>query len=71
MVGGYNGEFGFLGRLGRPVAVIAPHEVESWLAAHPRGRVVVRYRGVSTRPAAPVLVDRPYRGARLRVLGAP
>ncbi|HEX7124152.1 MAG TPA: glycosyltransferase family 39 protein [Thermodesulfobacteriota bacterium] len=71
VVGGYNGEFGFLGRLTTPVAVIGPDEVEPWLAAHPRGRVVVRYHDASAAPAASMLVDRPYRGGRLAVLGAP
>ncbi len=70
VVGGYNGEFGFLGRLTTPVAVIERGEVPAWLAAHPGGRVVLRYRDASTRPAAPLLVERPYRGGRLGVLGA-
>lgn len=71
IVGGYTGEFGFLGRLRAPVAALAPEEVGPWLAAHPAGRLVVRYRDLSVRPPAPLLLDRPYRGGRLLVFGAP
>ena len=39
-VGPYSGQFGFLGRLRRPLEEIAAADVAGWLGAHPGGRVV-------------------------------
>ena len=38
----YHGQFHFAGRLAGPIAVIGltGHDVEAWLAAHPRGKVI-------------------------------
>ncbi|WP_341704964.1 glycosyltransferase family 39 protein [Ferrovibrio sp.] len=42
--GDYAGEYQFLGRLARPLAEIGVSEIPAWLAAHPDGWVVTRYR---------------------------
>lgn len=42
-VGDYAGELNFTARLTRPVAIVEPGTLESWLAAHPGGIVVDRY----------------------------
>ncbi|MCB8837701.1 glycosyltransferase family 39 protein [Aurantimonas sp. VKM B-3413] len=39
-VGDYQGEFGFLARLARPIAVVDLDEAADWLAAHPEGMLV-------------------------------
>lgn len=39
-VGPYSGQFGFLGRLRRPLQEIEAADVAGWLVAHPGGRVV-------------------------------
>ncbi len=70
MAGAYAGEFGFLGRLTVPVDVIAAGAAPAWLAAHPAGHVVLRYRDSSERLPWPPIVERPYRGGALGVWGA-
>ena len=39
--GKYHGQFQFLGRLQRPLAVIPPKSLPAWLAVHPDGRAVL------------------------------
>ncbi len=66
VAGGYRGEFGFLGRLRSPVTVLEKSGFSDWLAAHPKGRLVMIYRDRPADPPWPPVSERLYRG---RVLG--
>jgi 4-amino-4-deoxy-L-arabinose transferase-like glycosyltransferase len=60
----YHGQFHFAGRLARPIAVIGltGHDVEAWLAAHARGKVI-SYRDRLPSPSEPQpLAADPFRG---------
>src|SRR5690606_36282013 len=50
-IGDYEGEFSFVARLHRPVAIIAAADAEDWLAAHRDGVVLGRLD--RRHPAAP------------------
>ncbi len=57
----YHGQFHFAGRLTKPIAVIGltGRDVEAWLAAHPRGKVIsYRDRLPSPGEPQPVAADR-------------
>ena len=45
MAGLYQGEFGFLGRLQRPLETVAWKQADAWLAANPQGLMVIRNKG--------------------------
>jgi 4-amino-4-deoxy-L-arabinose transferase-like glycosyltransferase len=53
-VGRYSGEYHFLGRLERPIDIIPPSRVSTWVADHPSGLVIRRGRS----PADLVVVNR-------------
>ncbi len=63
-VGDYQGEFGFLGRLRRPIDVIDSAQAERWLGEHPDGMLVAiglrQDEGLPGRPLldAPFALDR-------------
>ena len=40
----YHGQYHFIGRLERPIAILARENLASWLARHPDGRVIVYHR---------------------------
>lgn len=68
-VGPYRGEFHFHGRLTRPLAILAPEQVDSWSAEHPDGLLVTYTNG--WQPSVPAgvspLHDQEYADARLRL----
>lgn len=66
--GEYHGEFHFLGRLRRPFEEIDYAAVPAWLASHPDGRVIARYRKLPSE-VAPTLYRQPVRGRTLVVWG--
>ncbi len=45
-VGDYHGQFGFQGRLRRPLAEVTAREVDAWLRDHPGGRAVAARRQI-------------------------
>ena len=61
-VGGYHGQFQFLGRLDTPIDAVEPREVGDWLAGNPGGAVVALYRGRVPRDGEGALYVRPFRG---------
>lgn len=56
----YAGEIGFLARLTRPVEVLERPSLDKWLAAHPDGHVIVRYREHETPQGHDILFTQPY-----------
>ena len=53
--GNYQGDFGFLGRLKKPLEIIEDDQAAAWLAAHPQGMVAaVRLRPDETLPGRTV-----------------
>ena len=71
--GTYHGEFQFLGRLERPLAVLHPGMERRWLEDHPGGRVVAVYARVPPHDLPAPELEMPYRGQRLAIwtLGVP
>ncbi len=67
----YHGEFGFLGRLRAPVAVLRAGERAAWFEANPRGRLVMKFRDPPADPPWPPLIAKPYRGRTLGLWRAP
>jgi 4-amino-4-deoxy-L-arabinose transferase-like glycosyltransferase len=67
MAGEYHGQFNFLGRLTRPVAVVPRTELAAWLAAHPNG-VVIQVETAEQTPAP--LYRQVYRGRALAIRDA-
>jgi len=67
MAGEYHGQFNFLGRLTRPVAVVPRTELASWLTAHPDG-VVVQVEAGGQGPAP--VYRQVYRGRALAIRDA-
>jgi 4-amino-4-deoxy-L-arabinose transferase-like glycosyltransferase len=64
-LGKYHGQFQFLGRLQEPVQSLPDARgLRDWLAAHPRGYVLVKYP-VARPEAPPSLSVQPYRGGSL------
>ncbi|HBL30194.1 MAG TPA: glycosyltransferase, partial [Acidobacteria bacterium] len=68
VVGGYHGQFHFLGRLTQPFVLLEGGAAHAWLLAHPRGRVVEDLRYVPP-GAGRVLFSQPYRDDTLVVWG--
>jgi len=61
---GYHGQFGFYGRLTRPVETLDPDQVPAWSAEHPEGYLIAYYpRRVPAHSAA--VHEQPYRGGHL------
>ena len=48
----YNAEFGFEGRLTKPVDVLEPEQAEGWLSTHPGGMLASECKAVK-RPGEP------------------
>jgi hypothetical protein len=63
--GRYHGEYQFAGRLRRPLEVIEPGDVNSWLARHPDGYVVVYSNRLIHEPGDEL--RRPFRGGTVAV----
>jgi 4-amino-4-deoxy-L-arabinose transferase-like glycosyltransferase len=60
----YHGQFGFYGRLTRPIEILEPAQVPGWSAAHPDGYLIACYPGrVPVHSAA--VHEQPYRGGWL------
>jgi len=72
IVGDYHGQWHLAGRLHQPLEEIEAKELKPWLAAHPRGRVVLIHRRADDLPTDLELVfEQPrYRGSRLAIVGA-
>ena len=68
-LGEYQGEFGFSGRLVKPLQVIDPSQATSWSLNHPDG-LMIAYDQSWQPPgssAARPLLEAPYRGGTLRI----
>jgi hypothetical protein len=63
--GRYHGEYQFAGRLRRPLEVIEPGDVGSWLSRHPDGYVVVYSNRLVHEPGDEL--RRPFRGGTVAV----
>lgn len=57
----YHGEFGFLGRLDRPVQQILPKEMKGWFAEHPNGLMFIRTKNPAEYKDYNVIYKQPYR----------
>jgi 4-amino-4-deoxy-L-arabinose transferase-like glycosyltransferase len=68
IAGEYHGQFNFLGRLARPVAVLAPPEVATWATANPTG--VIAVIEPAGHDGAPELFRQSYRGRALAIRAA-
>ncbi len=71
---GYHGQFGFYGRLARPIENLSPEQVPAWSRKHPEGCLIAYYPGRVPGHSVPVY-EQLYRGGRLviwkaRVLAA-
>ncbi len=67
----YHGQFHFLGRLVRPIEVIAPADAAGWLRRHPGGALVAAYRGSPPDGLPPPASAQLYRGQQLGLWLAP
>jgi 4-amino-4-deoxy-L-arabinose transferase-like glycosyltransferase len=67
----YEGEFGFLGRLTRPIVPVYEHEMKSWLDQHRGARVVVRHTSPPSYIYGEPVFEQAYRGHRLGIWLAP
>ena len=67
--GKYHGQFHFLGRLNKPFKIISKSKIDSWLADHPRGRVITYYRRHPPQYKWRLLYSQPYRGGTMVILG--
>jgi 4-amino-4-deoxy-L-arabinose transferase-like glycosyltransferase len=61
-LGKYHGQYNFAGRLRQPIAILDPPELASWIAAHPRGEVIVVERRPHTGGAPRPVYETPFRG---------
>jgi len=61
----YHGQFGFYGRLTRPLLQLAPGEVRHWAGQQPDGYLVTSGRGHAPKPAA---FAQPYQSGYLAIL---
>jgi 4-amino-4-deoxy-L-arabinose transferase-like glycosyltransferase len=66
--GKYHGQFHFLGRLSKPMAIIGDGEVADWVRRNPRGKIVTYHRRVPDR-AQPDFVQ-PFRAKTIAVWDA-
>lgn len=68
----YHGQFQFVGRLRRPLAVILPGSERRWLKEHPGGRVVAYSHGEASPAGLPEAEFRqPFRGQTVGLYAAP
>lgn len=67
IVGDYNGEFQFAGKLTRPIEKLAPEQVEAWLAGHSDGLLVTLSTGWQPRTPAPPDYEQALGEGRLRL----
>lgn len=66
----YQGEITFLARLRVPVASLERNQVNDWLAGHPGGMVMIRYKNAEEVSAYKMHFSAPYRGKRMGVFSA-
>jgi hypothetical protein len=66
----YHGQYDFLGRLTRPLAVVPEPEVANWLAQNPDGKAVVYYRKEPYDGPGKVELSQPYRGGYAAIVGS-
>jgi 4-amino-4-deoxy-L-arabinose transferase-like glycosyltransferase len=70
-LGGYAGEFNFVGRLRQgPETAYTQSELATWVAAHPEGLVLRMFRGDGPADVPPPVYVQPYRGKRLGLWSA-
>lgn len=65
----YHGQFGFYGRLRRPLEEIAPEQADDWAHRHPDGYLVMTLKK-STGAAAGVCYQQPYQSGYLAIVAA-
>ena len=65
MGGDYHGEFGFLGRLTKPVTAIEPEAAPAWFAEHPDGVLIVRHRKEFDASDYNIIAEQKYKSDRL------
>ncbi|HYQ72775.1 MAG TPA: glycosyltransferase family 39 protein, partial [Gammaproteobacteria bacterium] len=63
----YHGQFGFYGRLSRPVQLIEPGQELAWARSHPGGYLAISGRHL-TREPADAAFSQPYRGGYLAIV---
>jgi 4-amino-4-deoxy-L-arabinose transferase-like glycosyltransferase len=66
----YHGQYDFLGRLARPLAVVPEPEVATWLGKNPDGKIVVYYRKEPYDGPGKVELSQPYRGGYAAIVGS-
>jgi len=66
----YHGQYDYLGRLTRPLAVVPEPEVADWLAKTPDGKAVVYYRKEPYDGPGKVELSQPYRGGYAAIVGS-
>jgi 4-amino-4-deoxy-L-arabinose transferase-like glycosyltransferase len=62
----YHGQFGFYGRLTRPIETLDPGRVQTWSEQHPDGYLIAFYPGQETTHRSAVY-EQPYRGGHLAI----
>jgi 4-amino-4-deoxy-L-arabinose transferase-like glycosyltransferase len=68
-MGAYYGEYHFLGRLERPLAVLSAPNLRAWLDANPQGHLVVHFGRTGKMPF-PADYSQPYRGRNVAIISA-
>ena len=63
---GYHGQFGFYGRLARPIVNLPPQQARAWSREHPGGYLIATYPDRVPGHAAAVH-EQPYRGGHLAI----
>jgi 4-amino-4-deoxy-L-arabinose transferase-like glycosyltransferase len=66
----YQGEFGFLGRLRQPLAVLDAEDVPGWFAANPTGLLIGGSHRIHVGKSVTVEYRQPYRANELIMIGA-
>jgi hypothetical protein len=66
-LGRYHGQFGFYGRLTRPIRQLAAGQTQDWARAHPDGYLVFTGHGRSAPPGDDVLFAQPYQSGYLAI----
>jgi len=60
----YHGQFGFYGRLARPIEHLSPKQAQAWFREYPRGYLIAYYPGPAPEHSA-AIYEQPYRGGHL------
>lgn len=68
-VSNYHAELGFLAGLEKPIADVSSRELEPWFSMHPNGLAIMTYKDINEVAAYRQILDAPYRGKRMGVLG--